>query len=273
MYGVFMECLVALKQFFGVYGDPAGDFKAYLYMTLFFASVIYIIIRERDIARKLVFGIMPMVVILGFLFPMTRRIYVYRIDPPSGVTYYRILWMIPIYAVMGYAACLIISRIKKDRVKMAVMIAMVIAVALTGKFVYSNAYMKKAENIYHIPQNVIDICDVIAPKDGEPRVRAAFPSELCYFVRQYDTDIMMPFGRQYVEEQWNYSHPVYDAMEKPEVIDAQALLKATREDPDHSCRYIILKENRKIDKDLTTLGLKLVDTIDGYNIYEDLEVK
>ena len=100
-------------------------------------------------------------------------------------------------------------------------------------------------------------------------IRAAFPSELVHFVRQYDTDILMPFGREMVVTQWDYYNPVYEVMEKPEVIDAEELLDATRQT---SCRYIVLAKDRKINKNLTTLGLKLIETIDNYYIYEDQEV-
>jgi hypothetical protein len=126
--------------------------------------------------------------------------------------------------------------------------------------------MSVAQNLYHIPQHVIDICEVVAPSDGEERVRAAFPSELVHFVRQYDTNILMPYGREMVVTQWDYYNPVYEVMEKPETIDAEELLDATRQT---GCRYIVLAKDRKINKNLTTLGLKLIDTIDKYYIYED----
>ena len=72
-----------------------------------------------------------------------------------------------------------------------------------------------------------------------------------------------------VVTQWDYYNPVYEVMEKPEIIDAEALLEATRET---KCSYIILSENRKINKDLTELGLELVTTFHGYNIYADPKV-
>ena len=62
---------------------------------------------------------------------------------------------------------------------------------------------------------------------------------------------------------------VYEVMEKPEIIDAEALLEATRLT---GCSYIILSEERKIDKNLVSLGLSLVDTVAGYRIYADPEV-
>ena len=130
--------------------------------------------------------------------------------------------------------------------------------------------MSVAENMYHIPQYVIDVCDVIAPKEGEQRVRAVFPSELVHFVRQYDTDILMPYGREMLATQWDYYNAVYEAYEKPEVINAEDLLEATRQS---KCLYIVLRTDRKVDVNLVTMGLKLVDTIGDYLIYLDPEVQ
>ena len=161
-------------------------------------------------------------------------------------------------------------NLKKDSVRRGVLALIVLIIGVTGSFVYANQYMSVAENLYHIPQNVIDICDLIAPEDGEPRVRAAFPSELVHFVRQYDTDILMPYGREMVVTQWDYYNAVYEVMEKPEVIDATALLEATRQT---KCHYIVLADSRKINRNLCDLGLNSVASIDGYTIYEDLEVE
>ena len=72
-----------------------------------------------------------------------------------------------------------------------------------------------------------------------------------------------------VVTQWDYYNPVYEVMEKPEIINAKELLLATRET---KCSYIILHENRKIDENLQELGLELVTTLHGYNIYADPEV-
>ncbi|WP_026523044.1 hypothetical protein [Butyrivibrio sp. VCB2001] len=257
MYGIFMECWVALKLYFG---NP-------LLAILLVASAIYIIVTEKDWKKKILLGILPLVILAGFLFPVTKIAYVAAFDESD--TYYRVLWLVPMYVVIGYAVCkLVFSFGSKMKQRIALVVALVVVV-LSGHLVYLNQYMSVAQNLYHIPQHVIDICDVIAPADGEDRVRAAFPSELVHFVRQYDTDILMPYGREMVVTQWDYYNPVYEVMEKPEVIDAEELLDATRQT---SCRYIVLAKDRKINKNLTTLGLKLIETIDNYYIYEDPEV-
>ncbi|WP_029232789.1 hypothetical protein [Butyrivibrio sp. VCB2006] len=255
MYGIFMECWVALKLY--------GGNGALLIMLI--ASAIYLVATEKSIKKKIVLGIIPLLILVGFLLPVTKIAYVAAFDEGSD-TYYRLLWLIPTYVTIAFAACKLIFSLKKSIYQRIAFVAVLAVIAISGSLVYANNNVKVAENLYHIPQHVIDICDEIAPDEGEERVRAAMPSELVHFVRQYSTDILLPFGREMVVTQWDYYNPVYEVMEKPEIIEAKALLEATRET---KCSYIVLSEDRKIDAELSDLGLELVNTIHGYKIYRD----
>jgi len=121
------------------------------------------------------------------------------------------------------------------------------------------------ENMYHLPQNVIDICDRIKSAEDEESVRAAFTPELVYFVRQYNPNILMPYGRDYVDH--GYYTGVLKLMKEEGEMKTWELLYYTRVDLD---RYIILPADRKLDEDITDFDVNLMDTIDGYNIYEDI---
>ena len=253
MYGIFMECWVALK----LYGGNGA------LLLMFLASAIYLVIAEKSLKKKIMLGIIPLLILAGFLFPVTKIAYVAAFEDGSD-TYYRLMWLIQMYVVIGFAACRFIFYLKNSMAQRIAFVVMLVIIALSGSLVYASKHLTVAENLYHIPQHVIDICDEIAPEDGEPRVRAAFPSELVHFVRQYDTNILMPFGREIVA--WDYYNVVYEVMEKPEVIDAAELVKATRET---KCSYVILSEDRKIDGNLMDEGLELLTTMHGYRIYQD----
>ncbi len=258
MYGIFMQCWVTMK----LYGGNGAI------LLLFLASAIYLVITEASVKKKIMLGILPLLIFVGFLFPVTKIVYVAAFDDGSD-TYYRLLWLVPMYVVIGYAACKLVFSLKKSVFQRVTLVAIAVVIAVSGSLVYASINISPAENLYHIPQSVIDICDKVAPGEGEPRVRVAFPGELVHFVRQYDTDILMPYGREMVVTQWDYYNPVYEVMEKPEIIDAKELLKATRET---KCSYIVLNENRKIDQSLENMGLELVENIHGYNIYGDPEI-
>ena len=113
---------------------------------------------------------------------------------------------------------------------------------------------------------MIKICDRISPEDSDTRVSAVMPPELIHFVRQYDARINMPYGREMLVARWDYYNAVYEAMEKPEIVDMEALLEATRTE---YCQYIVMTQDRKTDVDPESCGLVLIGVIDGYRIYED----
>ena len=183
MYGIFMECWVSFTLYFG---NPVLP-------VLLLVSAIYIIVCEKNLKKKILLGVLPIVILAGFLFPVTKMVYVAAFD--EGETYYRVLWLMPMYMVIGYAVCrLAFSFGVKWKQRVALVVALV-AVVLSGSLVYLNENMSMAENMYHIPQYVIDVCDVVRPAEGEARVRVALPSNppyLVHYARQYDTDILLP---------------------------------------------------------------------------------
>ncbi|NLL77815.1 MAG: hypothetical protein GX235_11330 [Clostridiales bacterium] len=258
MYGIFMESVVIFKNY-------AGN---RLVIALFLLSLIFLLFKEKDKRRRAIFVYTPLTLLFLFFFPIFRKIFV-RLMSGEGDTYYRVLWLIPMGVIIAYAGVRLAGMVyaKKGKwMKWAVLTALSIAIVFSGKYVYASQYMSKAENLYHLPQTVIDICDLIAPEDGEERIWSVFPTDLVYFVRQYDTDIQMLYGREMVEPKWQYAEPVHSIMNHPTTIDIEELLKLTRE---RYCTYIVLPSNKDVTEDPENFGLKLLDTVDGYPVYYD----
>ena len=260
MYGIFRECLVDLQR----YGGLGNGRSWIIFWFLLLISSIYLIVKESDVRKKIIFGVIPLVIVAGFLFPITKKLYVKVARLESANTYYRILWIIPMYVTIAYAFTKFIASIKSSVKKHVAVGILAVVIAITGSCVYANEHVYLAENIYHLPQNVIDICDRIKPTEDEGIIRAAFTPELVYFVRQYDPNILMPYGRDYVDHK--YYTGVLKLMQEEE-MKTQELLYYTRADLD---RYIIFPTDKKLDEDITIFDVKLIDTIDGYNIYEDI---
>lgn len=249
MFGIFMESLVIFKLYTGL--------KLLLLLTLF--SWIYLLIKEKDRRVRLMLVYAPLFIVILFLFPVSRKAFVAA--GLDGETYYRILWMIPMGVITAYGACRLFAEHK--RIGLVVTSALVI---LCGSLVYKSDYISKAENLYHIPDTVIKICDRISSKNLNLRVSAVMPPELIHFVRQYDASINMPYGREMLVERWGYYNAVYEAMEKQKVVNMEELLEATRNE---YCQYIVMAEGKQTDVEPESSGLLLVDEIDGYRIYED----
>lgn len=249
MFGIFMESFVILKLYTGLK----------LLLLLSALAWVYLLVTEKNKSIRILLVYAPVIVVALFLFPVSRKGFVaIGLD---GETYYRILWTIPLGIIFVYGICRLFERHRRIG-----LIVGAVSIVLCGSYVYKGAYISKAENLYHIPDTVIKICDLIGPEDESSRVKAVMPGELIHFVRQYDTSITMPYGREMLVNAWDYYNAVYEAMEKPEVVDMEELLKATRED---YCQYIVMAKERRTDKEPVECGLLLLDEIDGYLIYED----
>ncbi len=255
MYGIFMECWVTFRNYGGTV----------IHMLLCAAAFIYLLVTEKDKKKKLMLVYMPIVVIVLFLCPLTRKVYVRLVD---SATYYRMLWIIPMTVIIAYAGCRLVMRHRYTGT--AAVAALII---LTGVSTYKVPYISRAENAYHIPQYVVDICDRIMPEDGKMDVYAAVPSELTYYIRQYTSRICLIYGRDSVEPAWDYYDPVYEAMQgdknKGGEIDTKALVELTRSIPTKQCTYIILQNGKKISEPLEDSGLIKIGSISGYDIYKD----
>lgn len=249
MYGIFMESLVIFKLYTGL--------KWLFLLTA--VAWIYLLVSEKDKRIRLLFVYAPLLILLLFLFPLSRKLFVAA--GLDGETYYRVIWTIPMGLITAYGACRLFAGHK--RIGLILISALII---LCGSLVYQNGYVSKAENLYHIPDEVIKICDLITPEGEEERVTALMPADLIHFVRQYDARINMPYGREMLVERWGYYNEVYEVMEKPEVITMEQLLEAGRK---YYCEYIVLTTERKTDVDPEEAGLVLVAVIDGYRVYQD----
>lgn len=250
MYGIFMECLVILKLYTGLR----------LLAVVYLLGLLYLLVTEKEKRIRALTVYTPLVILALFLCPLFRKYFVGA--GLDGETYYRVLWLLPMGVTIAYAGCKLFALHK--RVGLVMMAA---AVIFSGAYVYASPNITKAENAYHIPEVVVKICDYLKEQEGKGYIKTVVPKELAHFVRQYNTDIKMPYGRNMLVPRWDYYHEVYAAMEETEVLDAEALVKATR---NYECNYIVLHESREWDEDPAGYQLVLVQKIDGYLIYQDL---
>ena len=249
MFGIFMESLVIFKLYTGL--------KFLLVLTAL--AWIYLLITEKDKKIRILLVYAPIITILLFLFPLSRKVFVAA--GLDGETYYRILWTVPMGVIFVYGACRFFASHRRIGLALSA-----ILIVLCGSYVYKSPYISRAENLYHIPDTVVRICDLIRPERSGERVSAVMPADLIHFVRQYDASINMPYGREMLVNQWDYYNAVYEAMEKPDVVNMEELLKAARTE---KCRYIVMAEHKRTDEDPKDCGLLLLDVIDGYRVYED----
>ena len=164
-----MESLVIFKLYTGL--------KFLFVLTL--AAFVYLLVTEKNRNFRILFVYAPVLILLLFLFPVSRKLFVAA--GLDGATYYRVLWTIPMGMITAYGACSFFA--KHRRIGLVVTSVLIV---LCGKYVYDSDYISKAENLYHIPDTVIRICELIHPDDADEnlQVMVVVPEELTYYIRQ-----------------------------------------------------------------------------------------
>lgn len=233
-------------------------------VLLYLLSLIYLWIQEEDstVRSILIYG--SGVLQLLFFIPL----FFYGYEMLDSGTYYRILWLLPMTVLTAYCGVRLAARFPKVGLG-----AVVVLIVLGGNYVYSNQYITKAENLYHIPQEIIDVCDMILPEEGEERIFAVFPDEFIHYVRQYSGEIQMPYGREMLVEAWEMTwagarHPLFLLMNE-EVIDARELEEMCTE---YGCHYLVLEKIQELEGTLDQDTIQLIGETKNYLVYRNENV-
>lgn len=240
-------------------------FKAYngtgYYCMLFIICLIYLWFVEEDKRIRALLVYAPTVIQILFFIPYFYMIYE-KLD--SG-TYYRILWLLPMTAVIAYAGCKVIGV--HTKIGLAVLAVILV---MSGSYVYNSEYMSVSENDYHLPQEAVIISDMIKPDEGRERVWAVVPNELIHFIRQYTTTIQLAFGREHMVSEWvRYESPLYNLYLQDEIELQELSDYAT----DSYCNYVILKNDKKlVGGDPQDFELMKIGETENYDVYRNQRV-
>ncbi|MBQ8947602.1 MAG: hypothetical protein IJ058_12455 [Lachnospiraceae bacterium] len=241
-----------------------GYMGAGFLLPLYGAALVYLFAAEKDRVRRLILCWLSLALLLIYICPVYYRIYVLKLD--SHGTYYRMLWLLPVTVTVGYASCKLIGAHR--RIGAAVICAILI---ICGSFTYTSADNTRAENAYHIPQYVIDLADHMVQDIPEVNVYACVPLEMLFYLRQYDADICLVYGREAVEPAWGYYNEMYEAFELSEVLDWNEVLRLTRDESlgVGTATYFAVASDREMNADPVEFGLEKVAESGNYILYAD----
>lgn len=226
--------------------------------VLFVLSLAYLLLKEKNPVRRCLLVYAPILILAFFMCPISYRVYG---EFSESITYYRLLWLIPVTPVIAYTAVCICFSFSGKRQNLCIALAAII-LAASGRLMYSDMYMIRAANIYHMPVQVVDICDALHVDGRE--VMVLMPYEFQQFVRQYDPCIMIPYGREYMMNVSQEENALRDAMMKEERDPYEIGCLATI----RGCHYIVVPPNERFD--VLPENYAEYMTIDGYIIYKNV---
>ncbi|MDE7017507.1 MAG: hypothetical protein K2P65_08005 [Lachnospiraceae bacterium] len=252
MWGIFLESVVIFKNYVGYH-----QYRFLFVFYLFFLVYLWLTEKERRIRAALIYA--PTLLLICFFCPLFRKAFVALLN--DAETYYRLLWLLQMSIVIAYGMVKLCGRYRKTG-----LVIMCVGIIACGSFVYRSEHITKAENWYHLPEEAIEVAELIDPEQG--RVMALVPADLVYYIRQYSTRINMPYGREMLIARWDYYHDLYEAMEEAEVIQTASFVEIVRS---HECDYVILRKDRETEEPLSDYGFALYAQTKNYLIYQDME--
>lgn len=232
---------------------------------LFLAALLYLWLKEEDKSRRMVLVYLSTALLAVFFFPVFAYLAMtYFLDTEI---YYRFLWLIPSGIIVCYGIVRLIDSLRDKKKAWTAGILAALVIMIQGSLIYQNDYVTRAENKYHLPRAAVEVAETIGIENEW--VKAVVPAELIQFIRQYDSMIMMPYGREMLIDRWEMNHELYVAMES-EVIHAEYVALLCRES---QVDYIVVREYAQIGGDFEEFGFKKLQNVSGYDIYMDVNSK
>ena len=240
-------------------------FKQYsghgMIVTLFLIALGDLWFQEKDRKKRRLLVNLPICILILFFCPLV----VFILEKLSEEdVYWRMLWSMPMLVVISYAAILLIRK-TEGVTRYLTILGSIVIIVFSGDYLYNNPGFLKAENMQHIPADVVEICDEIIVEGRE--VKACFPSEMLMYVPQYTSFVQMPYGREMFLKpngivMWN---SLYEKMEAEEV-EADELAAELRKE---NCHFVVLRKTTEVEGNLETEKWKKYYESDEYVIYLD----
>jgi len=259
-----------LTQITKAYSQYAGSG---IYMMLFFISLIYINIWERQYNTYNIRGRRSENNILLFQYPLVTLAVIFNPLIAVGLialigpeVYWRIFWILPVNICIAYTATVTIIIVPEKARKVLVTAALLAIMILCGRFVYSGNNYILSSNLYKVPPQTVQVCNFLENDSNGAEIRVAVPPDLVTTVRQYDAKIQMPYGRggydnTKVENVATWR--MFLLLLQPQLDVYAASLAMTS----FECNYLVINKTQTVSEDLEKYGFQFAAASDSFNIY------
>lgn len=245
--------------------DFLATFEGAWIFWILLAAVLWILVKEKDWTRKLLIGALPAVFLLLYWCPVSGILFMKVLGEN---VYWRILWLILLAVTIPYAMCLALKGLSGLKRQGAFLLCLGILV-LGGKRVLSAEWFEPSTNVYKLPQNVIEVCELLPGN-----VHVMVSNRLMPYIRQYDPTITLEFGRNSL---------AYNGKEDSEEEGEKLYLEAQKEEINLSvlgplakkegCTFLVFSNNRTYLGDWADYGYREYGRTEEFIIYVDEDYK
>ncbi|MCR5526103.1 MAG: hypothetical protein K6F39_01805 [Lachnospiraceae bacterium] len=162
------------------------------YLLLYAAALAFIFFKGTE-KEKAVFLWPGIVTLLTVFNPLTPVVINSIFD--INKEYYRFLWIAPVTLVLAYISARFVAQMNTTGERIIAAAGICLILAGSGVYLYSSGYTKAA-NIYKMPEEVIQVADIIHKDSDHEYPRAVCDYNMNMELRQYDASIMLTVDRE-----------------------------------------------------------------------------
>ena len=193
---VFENGIGYLGKCLSLYTSGTGFFVMYL-------LALAVILIKGDKKERELFLPQAVVLMLTVYNPLVPLLIDKIFDVSSE--YYRLFWIAPVIVLVPYVATKLITGADPGKERAAIAAIVAAMFVLGGNFVYAKG-MDIAGNIYKMPEELMEISDMIHEDSGTEYAKAFFEYEYNMEIRQYDPKMLLSIDREEYIYAVNYSY-------------------------------------------------------------------
>ncbi|MGO4947147.1 hypothetical protein ACTQ50_12265 [Blautia sp. Sow4_E7] len=212
--------------------------------------------------------------------PIVVKYVIARLDFENE--YYRFIWILPVIPAIAYYGVTFVSSFHKKWLKGAAVVAVLGVFVVLGNPL--NGVVKNfalAENIYKVPDELIQICEILHSKMSNPdaRPRVVFDASLNNVARQYDAQFRLTIDRnasiyragstvagEFNEKSRRYKRQkaILDVIDYQIYDHPKKFRNALRKS---NTKFVVVKKNDELHAFLLKNGCKQIAETESYYIY------
>ena len=225
------------------------------YQILFVICLLYICIKEKDKNKRAILFYFPILVLFFILNPVFNKCIDNLIDK---VVYWRTYWMLPVGLIIAYTGTSIIKSVPEKIKKSILYVLIIFIIMLSGRFIYTNENYVRYNNWNKIPDNYLDVINVISELEL-PNKKAMISTDLVPYIRQIDASIKIPYERR-PEGDYN----IYSIVNFYYAGDTKNLKNICER---NNVNIIVYDKNIELHEPLSNYGFELCAQVNKYDIY------
>lgn len=265
-----MYVIESVEQVVETYMGPT------VYLSLFLVCVVYGFCHVDGKGRKRLVS----VIVLSILF-IFNELSLRLMGMVTGIrTYYRFIWAVPILLIIAWVGTKAVMERKKLWERAVVCILLLALFQGGTSTFFSEGSIRVPENIYNLPDDIIEVCEIIDKHKEKEHPVVAFESESQTRARLYDPSLVWGISRE-AYQRYNNAEGYEGVGKKYKTQKAiiRAVNHGMKDEPeqlaksltDRKIDYIVTFSSFELDAYLQQVGYGLVDSTGTRSVYARIE--